>query len=70
VYINGVLDSQFSVTIGGSIADSVKIGSLIDDTGTSNNFGGYIDEVRVTVNSDRNYTGSTILLPTAAFPDS
>lgn len=30
---------------------------------------GYIDDLRITVGSDRGYTGSTIPVPTAAFPD-
>ena len=31
---------------------------------------GYIDDLRITVNSDRNYTGESITVPTAAFPTS
>ena len=31
---------------------------------------GYIDDLRITVGSARNYTGSTITVPAAAFPDS
>jgi hypothetical protein len=31
---------------------------------------GYIDDLRITVGSARGYTGSTITVPTAAFPDS
>lgn len=30
---------------------------------------GYMDELRITKGSDRGYTGSTITVPTAAFPD-
>ena len=37
------------------------------DAGTVN---GSIDEVRLTVGSDRGFTGATIPVPTAAFPDS
>jgi hypothetical protein len=30
---------------------------------------GYIDDLRITVGSSRSYTGSTITVPAAAFPD-
>ncbi|NDC55361.1 MAG: hypothetical protein EBZ69_00755 [Alphaproteobacteria bacterium] len=33
-------------------------------------FSGYIDDFRVTLGSDRGYTGATIPVPTEAFPDS
>lgn len=33
-------------------------------------FTGYIDDLRLTIGSARGYTGSTITVPTAAFPDS
>ena len=32
-------------------------------------FAGYIDDVRLTIGSDRGYTGSTITVPIAAFPN-
>jgi hypothetical protein len=38
--------------------------------GSQYTFTGYIDDVRVTVQTDRGFTGSTITVPTAAFPDS
>jgi Concanavalin A-like lectin/glucanases superfamily len=69
LYINDAIDSTFSVSPGVSVSDSVKIGSLLDDTNTQNNFGGYIDDLRITVGSNRGYTGSTIVVPTSAFPN-
>jgi hypothetical protein len=48
-----------------------SIGSYtIGGTSTgSDGFNGFIDDFRVTIGTDRGYTGSTITVPTAAFPD-
>ena len=43
------------------------LGSLT--SGTTYRLNGWMDEVRLTVGSDRGYTGSTIDVPTAAFPN-
>lgn len=65
-YVNGVRDnttSSYASTI--TPANSViKIGS-----NGSQGFNGHIDDLRVTIGSNRGYTGSTIPVPTSAFPN-
>lgn len=46
-------------------AASPVIGALFDGYGLN----GFIDDLRIAVGSSRSYTGSTIPVPTAAFPD-
>ena len=65
-YVNGVRDAT-TVSYSGAItpaASALRIGS-----NGANAFSGYIDDMRITVGSNRNYTGATIQVPTAAFPD-
>lgn len=65
-YVNGVRDAT-TVNYSGAItpaASTLRIGS----NGTQG-FSGFIDDFRITVGSDRGYTGATIPVPTAAFPD-
>jgi hypothetical protein len=45
------------------------IGRRWDTSASSSYFAGYIDEVRITKGYNRNYTGSTITIPTSPFPD-
>jgi hypothetical protein len=64
IYVNGtrIGNTSFSTSITGTNA---SIGL------TQNNehqFAGYIDDVRITKGNNREYTGSTITVPTAAFP--
>ena len=47
---------------------SPKVG-IYHPTNNWGAFSGYIDEIRLTVGSSRGYTGSTITVPTAPFPD-
>jgi hypothetical protein len=66
IYVNGtrIGNASFSTSITGTNA---SIGL------TQNNehqFAGYIDDVRITKGNARGYTGSTITVPTAAFPTS
>lgn len=42
---------------------------LISGMTIGNSLGGYLDDIRLTIGSSRGYTGSTITVPTAAFPD-
>jgi hypothetical protein len=68
LYVDG---SQVGSTITDSTSwvanpTAVWIGSQA--AGTSMN--GFLDEFRITVGSARGYTGATITVPTAAFPDS
>jgi hypothetical protein len=48
---------------------TLLIGRRWDTSGSSSYFVGYIDEVRITKGYNRNYTGSTITVPTSPFPD-
>jgi hypothetical protein len=59
LYINGVLDSTFSTNPGGVDNANFYIGSLIDDTNTYDNFGGYISNIRI-LNNTQLYTGNFI----------
>ena len=66
-FVNGVRDStqiNYSSTITPASAN-ILIGRNVD----GNFINGYIDDLRITVGSSRGYTGSTITVPTAAFPD-
>ena len=70
-YINGSKAANtFSIpgTIAPSSSSTVYLGALpFDNLGWSS---GFLDEFRITNGSNRGYTGSTITVPTAAFPDS
>jgi hypothetical protein len=72
-YINGA--SQGSVTVGTSAltGDTGAITLFSSATATSSSsdgVNGFVDDLRITIGTDRGYTGSTIAVPTAAFPDS
>jgi hypothetical protein len=65
-YVNGVQDAV-TVNYSGTItpaASTLRVGSNGGD-----GFSGYIDDFRITIGNNRGYTGSTITVPTAAFPD-
>jgi titin len=67
VYVNGTRDStqlNYSSTITPQSA-TMLIGRNVDGSFVD----GYIDDLRITVDSNRGYTGATITVPTAAFPD-
>lgn len=71
----GAIRTYLAGTQGSSISTSASIytnnsnGPCFGRQGTSL-FNGFLDEIRITKGSDRGYTGSTITVPTAAFPDS
>ena len=67
VYKDGTGGSSVSISdgIGTNGAFSLMAGSAAGGQEVS----GYVDDFRVTIGSDRGYTGSTITVPTAAFPD-
>ena len=68
IYLNGSI-----VTGAGSSSISYSMGTIeigANNSGSETPFNGYIDDLRITVGSDRGYTGSTIAVPTAAFPTS
>lgn len=69
VYINGTRELNLTGK-SGSIAQS-NTARAIGDWFTSSamsQWTGYIDEFRVTIGSDRGFTGSTITVPTSSYP--
>lgn len=63
-YVSGVLKG--SVTKSGTVGYS---STTLHRIGSANSASYRIDDYRITKGSDRGYTGSTITVPTAAFPD-
>lgn len=57
LYINGTLDSTFAVAPGATNSAPVTIGSMVDDTGTYDNFGGNISNIRI-VKGSQVYTSN------------
>jgi hypothetical protein len=68
MYIDGTLSS--TGTSSSSFTTSAATFVAYNNVFSPRNMVGYIDDLRITVGSDRNYTGETITVPTAAFPDS
>ena len=70
LYINGVLErTGSSDTSTYDFGDNgLSIGASPWD-GSNGWYSGYVDDVRITKGSNRGYTGSTITVPTAPFPD-
>ena len=76
LYLNGTLltDTQ-TITLGSGYTQVNSLGSALRVGNTANttypiSLYGYIDDLRITKGSARGYTGSTITVPTAAFPTS
>lgn len=67
-YIDGTLHGSMSSSFNHSNT-SLVIGSNTYTPLGVEPFRGYLSDVRITVGSSRDYTGSTITVPTAAFPD-
>jgi large repetitive protein len=65
---SGQLSAYVNGTRVFTAADSRNYGAS-DKFYTAINLNGFVDEIRVTKGSDRGYTGSTITVPTAAFPN-
>lgn len=61
--------TSFSTPSGVGQNKKLWIGKFLQYTGISHYAPGYIDDLRITKGSDRGYTGSTITVQTAAFPD-
>jgi hypothetical protein len=65
-YVNGVNITDGSPTDSNTFTGEMRLGA--DGSGSyDSNF--YLDDVRLTVGNNRSYTGATITVPTAAFPD-
>jgi hypothetical protein len=69
LYVDGTryATATSSMTVA-DISQSLAIGTDLVFSGRD--FSGYIDDFRYTVGTNRNYTGATITVPSAAFPDS
>lgn len=65
-YVNGIRDAT---TVNYSDAITPAASTLRIGSNGTNAFSGYIDDMRITVGSNRGYTGSTITVPTAAFTE-
>jgi hypothetical protein len=64
VYVNGAIQAEVNNSISFTARSQSLGGNAMDSY-----FSGYIDEFRVTRGSNRNFTGATIPVPAAAFPD-
>lgn len=69
IYIDGVLDFTDSSSSAAmqTPGDGPSIGVWTKYAGSGGPF--YIDDLRITKGSNRSYTGATITVPTAAYPD-
>lgn len=71
LFIDGTQQASATDTTNISSGATLVIGGLYVSTMTSyvQDYNGYIDDLRITKGTDRGYTGSTITVPTAAYPD-
>jgi len=72
LYVDGVFTGQATLTSdrgnwGKALSLGIAVGAGSASAVTNNS---YIDELRITEKTNRGYTGSTISVPTASFPDS
>jgi hypothetical protein len=67
LYVDGTLAS--SATSSANFSSSAAMFIAYNNQFSPRNMVGYVDDVRISVGTDRNYTGSTITVPSAAFPD-
>jgi hypothetical protein len=68
MYIDGVRRGTRTGVSTSVPTSTVVVGADIEFGGRD--FNGYIDDLRITKGNDRGYTGATITVPVAAFPDS
>lgn len=68
LYLDGAIAS--TATSSASFSSSSPLYVAYNNAFPPRNVVGYIDDLRITVGSARGYTGSTITVPIAAFPDS
>jgi hypothetical protein len=70
IYVDGVRQLNGSASAGWSSGSAqFSIGRTYQTGGGDLDWLGYIDDLRVTLGSNRGYTGSTITVPTAAYLD-
>jgi hypothetical protein len=65
LYVDGVNVTDGSPTAGNTFSGELRLAADLSGSYDSNI---YLDDVRLTVGSDRSYTGSTITVPSASFP--
>lgn len=71
IYQDGALrgSTSWAAPSGNGTNKELWIGKFLNYTGIAHDARGYIDDLRITKGTDRGYTGSTITVPTAAYPD-
>lgn len=71
IYQDGALrgSTSWAAPSGNGSNKELWIGKFLNYTGIAHDARGYIDDLRITKGTDRGYTGSTITVPTAAYPD-
>lgn len=67
LHVDGSLVGASASNNNSYLIGTMQIGS--QSGGTVGPVNGYLDDVRLTIGTSRGYTGSTITVPTAAFPD-
>lgn len=67
-YVNGTGGS--STTSSGTIGTNGQMSFMAGASGGGQDVAGYIDDIRITLGSARGYTGASITVPAAAFPNS
>jgi len=67
--IRAYMDGTLRGTLTGDCSSSSRPLYIGVRAGSANRMTGYVDDLRITKGSGRGYTGSTITVPTAAFPD-
>ena len=71
IYVDGARQASGLASAAWSSGSAqFTIGRTYQTGGTDGDWFGNIDDLRVTINSNRSYTGSTISIPTSAYPDS
>ncbi len=68
IFVDGALIGSSGSNSNSYSIDTLQVGA--QSGGTTAGLNGFLDDLRLTVGTARGYTGSTITVPTAAFPDS
>jgi Concanavalin A-like lectin/glucanases superfamily/Fibronectin type III domain len=69
MWADGTLIASGSTGISIASGNTVAVGYYAYYPGGAKSFDGYVDDLRITTGANRGYSGSTITVPTAAFPD-
>jgi len=71
-YIDGVRQDAgqtFTGTVYNNSSEYMYVGALYYNSATSDHLKGYLDELRISVGTDRGWTGSTITVPTSPYDE-